>query len=289
MCSWSLCLAFALGLITGTAQPQAAFVVAHPDDWQLFMGDVAVARAVAGRSVVFVYLTAGGADRTTDYWLAREAGTAASAAAAANFGGGEVAEERQDSCGWVRVRGHRLHRCHFRNTVSYHLRLPDGGYDGSGFAPTRFQSLAKLRSGAIARIDAVDGSAAYQGWDDLTTTVARLLAVEAAGARGEAMEIHSHDADEASNPGDHADHRATALLAGEVAEQRRAGLTRYTGYAIARRPANLPAPAAAAKTLVFMAYDRQRLLANAQWSAYTEAPAAYSAWLFRTYGHGAGP
>lgn len=273
----------------------AAFIVAHPDDWQLFMGDVAVATVAGGGPVLFVYLTAGGADRPPAYWQAREAGSAAAAGAAAGRNGAESLESSESprsDCRKVAVLTHRIHRCADRNTVSYHLRLPDGAYDGRGFAPTGFQSLARLSAAGDGGdgIEAVDASARYTDWADLLRTVDRLLADELERASaGEldalgALEIHSHDPDALGNPGDHSDHRSTARLALEIAARRGLAITGYAGYAIARRPANLDARAAAAKTLVFMSYDRQRLLANAQWSAYAEDPAAYSSWLFRTYG-----
>src|SRR5882757_10518918 len=47
-------------------------IVAHQDDWQLFMGDVVAARMKAGDSVTFVYLTAGDDGRDSVYWQTRE-------------------------------------------------------------------------------------------------------------------------------------------------------------------------------------------------------------------------
>lgn len=266
------------------AAPLTAFIVAHPDDWQLFMGDVAVAKVAAGGPVVFVYLTAGGANRPPGYWQAREEGSAASVVAAASLDSMGPLETPRDNCRDDFVLTHIIHHCMYRNTVSYYLRLPDGAYDGGGFAPTRFQSLAKLASGEIDRIEAVDASATYRDWADLLRTVDSLLASEAERVGARHLEIHSHDPDEVGNPGDHSDHRNTAHLVAELASRRQLAITGYVGYAISRRPANLSAKAAAAKMLVFMSYDRQCLLANMQWSAYAENPAAYSSLLFGTYG-----
>src|SRR6185436_8464913 len=96
------------------------------------------------------------------------------------------------------------------------------------------------------------------------------------------MEIHTHDPDEISNPEDHADHIATAQLASVASHVIGAPVSQYVGYDSRNRPANLSVRDATAKMLVFMTYDRQRLLANEQWSAYAEQPSAYSSWLFRT-------
>src|ERR1700731_4067334 len=52
--------------------PLDVFLVAHEDDWQLFMGDVVAKRIRAGHSVTFVYLTAGDDRRDSLYWQTRE-------------------------------------------------------------------------------------------------------------------------------------------------------------------------------------------------------------------------
>jgi hypothetical protein len=284
LASWAVSPLFAADAVHREAPAMTAFIVAHPDDWQLFMGDVAVARVAAGDPVVFVYLTAGGADRPAGYWQAREAGSAAAVDAAASRDSAGPLEKRRDVCRDVSVLKHAIRRCAYRNTVSYYLRLPDGAYDGSGFSPSRFQSLNRFASGDIDGIAAVDASAEYRDWGDLVRTVDQLLAGEMEQSAAGSMEIHSHDPDTAGNPGDHSDHRNTARLAAEIAARRQLAITGYAGYAISTRPANLSAAQAAAKMLVFLSYDRQRLLVNGAWSAYGEEPAAYSSWLFRTYG-----
>jgi hypothetical protein len=263
--------------------PLPAFVVAHPDDWQLFMGDVAFEQVASGTRVVFVYLTSGGADQPTPYWQARERGARASVYAAANAAESAPAEGVESSCAQVQVRGHRIQRCGHRNTVSYHFRLPDGNLDGSGFAVTQMQSMAKLRAGAMAHMAAVDSSTTYDGWNDLRETVRAVLADEATGAGPVALRLQCSDPDSTRNPGDHSDHVTAGRLVGEIAPSLEASVTRYAGYDIRNRPANLSVRAAMSKALVFMAYDRQRLLADGKWSAYAEDPPAYSAWLFRTY------
>ena len=262
------------------------FVVAHPDDWQLFMGDVAVDRLSSENPVVFVYLTSGGADRSPQYWRVREIGSYASVAAAEDLD--QTARSLVDrtplSCAEVLVVGHRIHRCQYKESTSYHLRLPDGNADGSGFAPTQNQSLEKLKMGQIHDIEAVDGSAVYSDWSDLRDTVRQILVHEAAINHRDGFEVHTHDPDAVKNPNDHSDHMAVGLLVLDAAHGLRAKAIEYSGYDIANRPANLTSKAVSAKTLVFMTYDRQRILANETWSAYSEVPKAYSAWLFRTYG-----
>src|SRR5437868_10560548 len=47
-------------------------IVAHADDWQVFMGDVLVERIGTGHRPVFIYLTAGDHGRPASYWRQRE-------------------------------------------------------------------------------------------------------------------------------------------------------------------------------------------------------------------------
>jgi LmbE family N-acetylglucosaminyl deacetylase len=261
----------------------SAFVVAHPDDWQLFMGDVAFDQVSTGQTVVFLYLTSGGADRRDEYWRARERGANASTFAAANWRQQTPAEGANSECAAARVSEHEVVRCTYRNTRSVFLRLPDGDFKGSGFAQTRSQALAKLHSANGARLDTVDSSTVYVSWADLRTTVQTLLASELADAAGGARTIHTHDPDAGHNPDDHSDHTFTGNLVREIAAALGAEVTYYAGYDIANRPANLTVDRVMSKSAVFLAYERQILLANRGWSAYQSAPAEYSAWLFRTY------
>ncbi|HJV24428.1 MAG TPA: PIG-L family deacetylase [Aromatoleum sp.] len=263
----------------------SAFIVAHPDDWQLFMGDVAVDEASRHRPVLFVYLTTGGADRSVEYWHSREAGGLASAYAAANFDSAASSEAPPSDCGQVAIQKHMVMRCNYANTVSYFLRLPDGAVEGTGFAVTQMQSLKKLQDGEIGVIDAVDGSATYQGWEDLSQTVGSLLIREKQLSGAESVQMHAPEPDADANPGDHSDHRAVGALVQRVAAQYKFPASYYIGYAISQRRPNLSIKQASAKMLVFMTYDQQRLNANRRWSAYAEEPANYSSWLFRTYRH----
>ncbi|MEO8195044.1 MAG: hypothetical protein ABI681_14420, partial [Gemmatimonadales bacterium] len=100
------------------------FVHAHADDWQLFMGDKAQSSLQAANSVVFVYATAGDAGYGTSFWQAREA--AAQVAIDSLIGAGGW------SCAPQTIAGHAIRRCEKGKTVSYYMRLPDGGTSGEG-------------------------------------------------------------------------------------------------------------------------------------------------------------
>ena len=119
-------------------------LVAHQDDWQLFMGDVVAKRVRTGKPVAFIYLTAGDDGRDSLYWTTRERGalesTRVATAAAADSAFGQ--------CSTTRALEHVIRKCTVGNTESYFLRLPDGRRDGMGFASHSYQSLRKLRGTA---------------------------------------------------------------------------------------------------------------------------------------------
>jgi LmbE family N-acetylglucosaminyl deacetylase len=269
-----------------------AFVVAHPDDWQLFMGDVAVRAVRSGAPVVFMVLTAGDAGRPVNYWGARERGAIASmlvargempSDSAARF----TASVRPAMCAAASVSGQRVHRCALGNTVSYFLRLPDGNLDATGFAATGRIGLTQLERGTTPSLGGLDGGARVGSWATLAALVGDVLQLEATRARVPALavRVHAQDPDSVRNPDDHADHRAAARLMATVATDRTWGLTQYADYSVSTRPVNLSADAFAAKAAVFLAYDRTRILADSALSAYAESPRDYSAWLSRTYAH----
>ncbi|MEI9958250.1 MAG: hypothetical protein WDM90_18540 [Ferruginibacter sp.] len=77
---------------------------------------------------------------------------------------------------------------------NYFFELPDGNSDGSGFGPPDYpsspdgnQSLEKLKNkelgvtggvGQVSSLTAVDGSAVYTSWADLTATILAIVNAE---------------------------------------------------------------------------------------------------------------
>lgn len=151
-------------------QPQSVdvVIVAHQDDWQLFMGDVVARQVGLGNPVVFIYLTAGDNGRDSLYWATRERGALESTRVAAGFA---ATDSAADQCSLANALEHAIRKCTMGNTESYFLRLPDGRRGGTGFASYSYQSLRKLRAKRMASISAVDGSTAYDSWADLMSTV----------------------------------------------------------------------------------------------------------------------
>jgi LmbE family N-acetylglucosaminyl deacetylase len=258
------------------------YAVAHPDDWQLFVGDRVIQDVASGRRVMFLYVTSGGADLPAAYWQARERGAHASTQVAASVVP-EHAEGVDAACDDVQIRNHRIRRCVVGSTVSYHLRLPDGNLDGTGFASTGFHSLAKLQSHGRSHLEAVDGSSEYSGWADLRDTVRDAMVAEGGGSAARPFAVHTHDPESSRNRGDHSDHVTTGSLVTEAIRDLPVSLTYFAGYDVVKRPANLLVQDAASKAVLFLAYDRQRGLADPLWSAYGRAPDYYYPFFFRTY------
>jgi hypothetical protein len=253
------------------------FVVAHEDDWQLFMGDVVAKRIRAGHSATFVYLTAGDDGRDSLYWQTRERAALQSTRVAI---GPAARDSNAISCSTIEISEHTIRECVIANTKSYFMRLPDGRRNGAGFARHDYQSLRRLRGKKIGTVAAVDGSATYHGWQDLKTTVSNMIGTDSASTE---VVVHANDPSIAANPHDHFDHRMTGLLVNDLRKGQTWNAEYYVGYALATRAANRSADDAREKTAIFLAYDKEMMRVNKAWSAYAEHPAFYSECMLRTY------
>lgn len=199
--------------IAGKSQNDVAFYfAAHEDDWQLFMNPNAYYDVQKmSTKVVFVYITAGdngaglgNVGRSQPYYLARENGARTSVKFMADAK--EPPGIPVDSV--VIISGHALRKWRYQGTVSYFLHLPDGGVDGAGYENTGWQSLKRFHEGVISVMTAIDESATYRGWSDLTATLRELIIRE----RGQASNVWINVADTTleKNPGDHPDHQHLA-------------------------------------------------------------------------------
>ncbi len=271
-----------------------AFVVAHADDWQLFMGDVLVEALRRRQSVLVIVTSAGDAARGDEFWQTRELGALASMRAALALAG---ESGTNTSCSQWRVPGvaspwrdggetrpaRLLRACRTGTATTVFLRLPDGRPDGAGFAMHRFQSLTRLLTTTeVDSIGALDGSARYGSRSDLARTVAAIISAHL--RLGLRAEVHTQDPEVMTNPIDHADHRATGEIALEAAHALHARVTLYTGYSNVRRADNLSPEAAAWKAFCFVQYDRAMMNRHGTWSAYAENAWAHAIYLSRTYG-----
>jgi LmbE family N-acetylglucosaminyl deacetylase len=240
----------------------SVFIVAHPDDWQLFMGDVAVRHLARDDRALFLVVSAGDAGRPANYWQARESGAVASMRAALAL------TDKPTS-----------------RAVTRFLRVPDGKPDGAGFAATGFQSLQKLERHLLPQLVTIDGATRYTDVTDIMRELRAIIRRET--DLGLYVHIHTHDPDLRYNPGDHADHRSVGRLALALGHAMHVPVTLYSGYVNIRRADNLDATDAAHKAWLFVTYDRARMAVNTKFSAYCENPWAHVVYLSRTYARNA--
>jgi hypothetical protein len=243
----------ALFLISGCVTPPretpptpalSVFVVAHPDDWQLFMNPAAFhAMNERHEKAVFVHVTAGDAGQgvggvRTPYYLAREEGALRAIRFMANAADATAALGADSRPEGVDRAGHKMVRHSYANSVAYFLRLHDGFIvKGEEFIEHPL-ALERLRTGASTEVKAIDDSARYAGWSDVVTTLEAIIASEL--APGAALDLHIAELDEKRNPGDHNDHRAVALAMEEVAARLPcARVTRHQEYATRDRKINV--------------------------------------------------
>ena len=224
-------------------QRVAFYFSPHEDDWQLFMNPSAFRDVRDGVKTVFVHVTAGdgglgtgNGGRKHPYYLAREQGAESAIRFMADAG--EYPEPTEPSVASVTINGHSIRRMHYRSTVAYFLRLPDGSPEGGGYAETGHQSLKRLADDEIATLTAIDGTATYQSWRALVATLRAMIEAEREAAVS--VDLHLPEIDPALNPNDHPDHVMTGKLA-LAAAQGLGGmrLVHHLGYACGERPENL--------------------------------------------------
>ncbi|HUQ97843.1 MAG TPA: PIG-L family deacetylase [Gemmatimonadaceae bacterium] len=249
-------------------------IVAHEDDWQLFMGDVITQRRTLASRTIFIYLTAGDDGRDSTYWRTRER-----AALASTLLGTAPAEGENEGCKFVPVGSHSIWMCRGDKVESYFMRLPDGRRTGRGFAEHQFESLWKVKRARNTRISSIDGSSVYNGWNDLVSTINGIV-----GDSGKSQVfVHANDPSVVINPHDHTDHRVAGLLAEQLRREHHWMAFYYVGYALATRADNLSSSRRQAKTSLFLAYDREMTRVRKDWSAYREHPNFYTQCMSRTY------
>lgn len=228
-------LATSLSAHSTSYETVAFYVVAHEDDWQGLMNPSAYDDVTSpiNTKVVFVYTTAGNADygigpKGYPYYLAREEGAKRAARFMADARMPRDAAPVRPRQVYININGHRVSRYSYRNTASYFIRLQD------------MTGLYLLRFGNSQ--SAIDGSARYLNWNDLTTTLEFIVRKELrqTGATSVRLNIPMSNDDAEHNQGDHGDHLNTGHAMDAVANRLPcASVARYYGYVIATRDSNL--------------------------------------------------
>jgi len=258
------------------------YVSAHPDDWQIFIGNKVYNDVKQGRKVVIIYTTAGDAGREESFWRSRE--LAANTSVEFLVDGSLVDDEKNNNkCSFNMVNNHSLWRCTYGKVTSYWLRLPDGTPSGQGTLTYQRQSLKKFYQEDINSLQTVDKSSTYSSWEDLTKTITQLINKEKLDNRT-SYSIYSHSYKDVfiGSPGDHSDHIYSGKLIFDLTDRFPVKKYWYSGYNAVNQPINLSDEDVLHKLDLFMSFERA-MLYDISHSTYSEAPKTYFNWLVRTY------
>lgn len=234
---------FLVGMHHSFAQPAnlSFYIVAHPDDWQLFMGvnafdDIMASSQHSDQKVVLIYTTAGDSKCNTDsinitYYTARQNAANHSVEFCANICG-KPAKSVSSVVNIHGITNHNIMRSRCKNVISYFLRLPDGCFESSR------QSLTRFAARSIPTLSAVDSSTTYVSQQDLVKTIETIIAAESDSAAS--ITINTSDWDNTTNPKDHPDHFETGKIATAIASKIPCvNLNLFEGYCTNQKRGNL--------------------------------------------------
>ncbi len=180
------------------------YVVAHADDWQLFMNPDAFKDITkAENKLVFIVTTAGDAGKKDNYWKAREEGMKSSI----RFCLAPFTSVINSTQGAKKIKDNAVNFWSANHIICYFLRLPDGGLDGNGFEITGNKSLQKLKNGEISELRSLDNAIQLSTWTAFCEFLETIISLEAAGFSKVAIKYINPSPTE--NPHDHPDHKAT--------------------------------------------------------------------------------
>ena len=227
----------------------AFYVVAHLDDWQLFMNPNATQDLTDETvKVVFIHTTGDDAGEEEFFWRAKEEAVIASIKT--RLSPLRPLEEVRDTGVF---NGHIVHRWTGANAMCYFMRVPDGN-GGTGFPRYGYQSLHRLRLGEIDVATTVDQSAEYVGWQDFVDTLAAIVDAEAEGIPSSG--IDHPETNELLNPGDHSDHVTTGLALEAMSNYADYRRFLHVGYSILDSPPDLFGEDLYWKVSEFSSYDK---------------------------------
>jgi LmbE family N-acetylglucosaminyl deacetylase len=255
-------------------------IVAHEDDDLLFMNPDVQTDIKAGKCIRTVFVTAGDAGDTSQYWLAREKG---SEAAYAQMLGIEPTWTEQSMQLTEYAHATIATPTNSPKVSLIFMHLPDGNLSGQGFFSTRHESLERLEHGIIDTIQSVDGLSSYTAPQLVETLQTILQTYKPVKIRTQSTEVG------APYP-DHSDHRAVGYFVSQAYDQYQQNSTTqtnmpllyYTGYSIRSNPENLANDALVEKALPFFkyaAYDKGVCITIQE----CDATSSYGAYLHRQY------
>jgi len=226
-------------------------IVAHQDDDLLFMNPDVSNEIKAKNCVVSVYITAGDAGVSEQYWLSRERG--AEAAYARMIGAPNVL--------WIQKTVELTNSAFLtiatplgnHNIRLIFFRLPDGNIGGGGFKATGKESLERLSTGKIKEISSVDKQSTYTA-ETLVSAIQTLI------QNFQPISINTLATYSPSNRyKDHSDHVAVGHYVQQAYSE--LGLTQettrlrlYYGYSVRDMPPNVSAQDLTDKAMSFLQY-----------------------------------
>ncbi len=259
---------------SGILAKLSVYVVAHADDWQLFMQPQVYLDLTAPHcKTIIITTTAGDAGQGEQFWRAREEGSKSSVRFCLAPQGPIV-----ESTGTRQINNQMIEYWSANNTTTYFLRLPDGNLDGRGFEENRFQSLAKFKSGEISELAAVDLSISFPGWSCFVAALEGIIGIESEGIRD--RWIHYLNPDLLVNPGDHPDHVATGLAIQDMCHINTFQQLLFAGYCSSLAPRQQVIEDVAWKAGMFAAYEKA-VYDLCGYSTLKENPHLYATWCCR--------
>ena len=240
-----ICFVF-LNVTAATAYNKVSFfVVAHQDDWQLFMGDVAYSEIQdPSNKVVIIYTTAGDAGSNIPpyfYSETRQQGAINSVVFAANA---NKVSCKPPEKGKRNLNGKLIDYFAYKNTVSYFLRLPDGDISQPG--------LMALYNHTASSNTLTAPATTYTDWNDLVKTVKAIYNFEV--ALGSNTWLHCAETNAKLNPNDHSDHVRSSLAAQEAAADLICNKSFYVEYYASKLNSNLPTESLILKSALLTEY-----------------------------------
>jgi hypothetical protein len=251
----------------------ALYVVAHQDDWQLFM-DPGISADIldATCKTIIIHTTAGDAGEDRKFWQAREQG-AINSLLFRHCRHSHANVSRK----YVGIGGKKVYLAEAANCGLYFLRLPDGGMHGQGFAAYGFGSLGRLRLQRIDCLTSVDQLNTFRSTAEISRLLDGIFTRELRRnpvADRSRVTLSFPEYDHARNPDDHNDHFQTALLLRDTDAYGPAKKYAFVHYDIQHSAADLEGTDLFWKVGMFCAYHQAVLDAHG-YSTIDESPQYY--------------